>query len=182
MKAVFYPSILSDGNLSAIDKIVYSQILYRAICDSNEAFDTDGNLDIGSLRQNNDNLLPMAWSSASDLHKSINASRSQFYDAKNRLRQRGYIVGDSILIVPGVEDNFFELQTKSELSGLSLIVFSYLCHLSKRYGWVDKYHNKLADALSISPLVLANCLHRLYLEGFIQKKRKGRQVLLKTII
>lgn len=183
MKVVFYPLILWDDRLTICDKIVYSQLLYRTLWDTNEAFDREGNLDTSILHEEGGGWVSLTWSANKELYAALNLSRRQFYQSKANLRSCGYLAtfggAERLQIVSGVEGKFFELKTNTGLSGLSLVIYSYIAHLSSRYGWVDRFHKNLAADLNLSLLVLANCLKRLCDEGFLEKKRRGRQVLLK---
>ena len=183
MKVVFYPLILWDDRLTICDKIVYSQLLYRTLWDTNEAFDREGNLDTSILQEEGGGWVSLTWSASKELYEALNISRAQFYQSKANLRSCGYLATfggeERIQIVSGVEGRFFELKTKTGLAGKKLLVYSYLCHASARFGWVDKFHGKIAEALNLSPDAITKLLVRLCDEGFLEKKRRGRQVLLK---
>lgn len=145
-----------------------------------ESFEGDG-----SFNSTWDGYVPVSWTASQDFHEGVNVSRRQFFLSKSKLKKEGYIKtisGESSLVFNNdTIGSFFELRTDTGLSGLSLIVYSYLDNKTEKYGWVDKYHDAIARELCVSSITLANCLTRLMREGFVEKRRRGKQVLLRTI-
>lgn len=181
MKAVFYPDILQEECLSVTDKIVFSQMLYRSLMDGGrESFEADG-----TFCSSWDGCVPVSWTASQDFHECVNVSERQFYLSKSKLKREGYIrtmAGEPLLVIgEKTIETFFELRTNTGLSGLSLVVYSYLRNKTEKYGWVDKYHDAMARELSVSDTTLANCIARLVADGFVQKKRRGKQVLLRAV-
>ena len=104
-----------------------------------------------------------------------------------KLRDSDFIVttdlGDEqVKLIDGLTDRFFQLHPKKGLNCLNLIVYSYLANKTEKFGWVDKYHDAIAKELGLSNLVLANCLRNLVAKKLIEKKKRGRQVLLRAVI
>ena len=180
MKIVFYPDVLQEECLSVTDKIIFSQMLYRSLMDGGrESFESDG-----TFTSSRDGFVPVSWTASQDSHEWVNVSRRQFFLSKSKLKREGYIKtisGEPSLVFDNSTiESFFELRTDTGLSGLSLIVYSYLDNKTEKYGWVDKYHDAIAHELCVSSTTLANCMARLIKDGFIEKKRRGKQTLLRT--
>ena len=180
MKIIFYLGTLNKCDMTITDKIVYSQMRYRSLMDGGrESFESDG-----TFTSSRDGSVPVSWTASQDFHDGVNVSRRQFFLSKRKLKKEGYIKtisGEPSLIFDNdTIGSFFELRTDTGLSGLSLIVYSYLDNKTEKYGWVDKYHDAIARELCVSSITLANCLARLIKDGFIEKKRRGKQVLLRT--
>lgn len=182
MKVIFYSAILSDTNLTITDKIVYSQFVYRSLWDNNEeTFDKDGSVDLETYEYDYEGYVPIGWSINESIASDMNISRAQYYLSKSHLTRHGYISEYGIRLVSDFSSNFFELKTKTGLTGWSLIVYSYLAHKSAYFGWVDKYHDQIAKDLCISDVSnLEHILSQLKRNGFIQVKCRGKQRLLRT--
>lgn len=181
MKSVLYPGILGESNLTATDKIVYSQILYRSLWDNSTSFTVDGNFSISEYTDYSDGYVPLSWSATSYIHYTVNISERQFFRSKKNLIDYGYMDSESIKLLDGITDTFFTLKTDTGLSGLRLIVYSYLADKTEKYGWVDKYRDAMAKELHLSENVLVNCLTYLHNAGFIERKRKVRQILIRAV-
>ena len=78
-------------------------------------------------------------------------------------------------------DFFYELRTESGLRGMPLIVYSYLYHKTKAYGWVDKYHGKMAEEFCISRSRVEHIISDLRRGGFLEVCYKGRCPLLRAV-
>ena len=170
MKTILYTGILGIPNLSAIDKIIYCQILYHGLC---------SNRNYNYTLEDYDGLVANDYPVNESLARKVNVSRSQFYEAKKRLLTNGFINEDGeAYLIDGITERYFELRPESGLSGVSLIVYSYICHLCDKYGWTDRYHGAIANDLCLSLGVLKNCLSRLYKSGHLARKFRGKQTLL----
>ena len=170
MKAIFYTGILEAPNLSAIDQIVYCLTLYHGLC---------SNRNYGYTLEDYNGIVANDYPAPESLAKKANVSHSQYYEAKKHLRAAGLLNQDGEAILKeGMTKRYFELRPESGLSGVSLIVYSYICHLCKKYGWTDRYHAALANDLHLSFGVVRNCLSRLYKSGHLARRYRGRQVLL----
>lgn len=184
MKAIFYPRTLFESTMTTTDRLVYSQLLYRSLWDNYESFDVDGAFTTEIYTSEYDGFVPIGWSATEQIIHNLNISKRSFYLSKQRLKEQGYIVGgesgDRIYIIPNVTVNYVELEYKTGLSGMNLIVYSYLNQKCKEYGWIDKYHVALAKELGISRPRLENIVSVLQDGGFLNKKSKGHQMLLRT--
>ena len=166
--------------MTAMDKIVYSQILYRSLWDSNASFTKDGDFSLSYYLEDNDGWVDIGWSVDESLAKELNISRRQYYQSKKNLQDSGYISKDGVLLLDGVTDTFFELKVNSGMRGLSLIVYSYLFNKTRKYGWVDKYHKAIAKELNITERGLQQILAKLIKCGLVQTKEGYKQTLLRT--
>lgn len=170
MKSIFYTGILEIPNLTAIDRIVYCQILYHGLC-SNRKY--------GYALDDYNGIVANDYHASESMAAKANMSRSQFYEAKKHLRDAGLLNKDGeAVLLDGITERYFELLTDSGLSGVSLIVYSYIANLCKKYGWTDRYHAAIAKDLGMSDGVLRNCLSRLYKSGHLARRTKGKQTLL----
>lgn len=188
MKAVFYSGILKDANLTTSDKLVYCQILYRSMWDDpSETFEKDGTFAIP------DNLLqcaPISRFITASVCDCINIGRRQYFNSLKHLREVGlidppdeYSDTGSINIPDGLfNSEYFEIRTDTTLTGLSLIVYSYLWYKSKKYGWIDKNHEAMANELSMERTHLEHILSKLNKGGFIMFRYKNRQRLIHPAI
>lgn len=144
--------------MTAIDKIVYCQMAYYDAC---------------AGQQNRGHI------TLEDYTLGTNISRRQLYYAKERLRANGYLDEHGHAVpLADADGRYFDLRAESCLSGVALILYSYIAHLCKKYGWVDRYHTALAKDLCMSEKTINNALTRLYESGHILRQRKGKQVLL----
>ena len=158
MKSVLYTRTLREEGMTAIDKIVYCQIAYYDLCGG---------------QPHNGHI------SLEDYAMSANVSRRQLYYSKNTLTAKGYLDNDGHAVPLSDNDGrYFELLAESCLSGVALILYSYIAHLCKKYGWVDRRHSALAKDLCMSEKTINNALTRLYESGHILRQRKGKQTLL----
>lgn len=186
MKVTFYKNALKEQGLTPTDKIVFSQILYLSLMneDSRVAFDDEGNFTIDAINEDYGGFVPISWRvSEKYLSEILNISLKQSYLSFKSLYENGYITtnrfGEKLVklieIIP-----FFELIVDSGLKGYELIVYSYLADKIKKYRWVDKYHDAMAIDLNLSFMCLEKTIQRLYEKGFLDRMRKGHQVLLRT--
>ena len=186
MKVTFYKSILSE-DLTPTDKIVFCQVLYLSLMEKGGvAFDSRGCFKDDSIHEDYGGYIPLSWRvSERYLSKVLIISLAQSYLSLNRLREKGYIIANEfneemvkfINLIP-----FYELEVESGLCGMELIVYSYLISKSKKYEWIDKYHKALAEDLLLSPKSLERIIDKLNKKGFLQRMRKGHQVLLRPCL
>ena len=184
MKTVFYPGVLGDTNMTLSDKLVYCQILYRSLWDNaSETFDKDGKFSPDNYWAE---MVPIGESVTSGVSKGINITSRQYFISYSHLREIDYITSADeygpkgyLTILPCFAKGYFELITESFLTGWPLIVYSYIYFKSKRYGWVDKYHSKIAEELQLSRSYLERVFTKLKDAGLIQYKDKGRQRLIR---
>ena len=178
IKAIIYPVALGFPDLSVTDVIVYSQVLYRSLSGGGgDAFDKEGKLDVGKYADFGWRV-PIAESAAWAFYGEIGVSRSRYYESLVRLRERGYMDGESVLIVGGVCDRYFALHPRDGLSGYGLVVYSYIVEMTRRYGEVDRYHVDIAEELGLSVAGLSRCLKRLGAMGLVRFDRRGHQLVL----
>lgn len=170
MKPIFYTGILEIPNLTAIDQIIYCQILYHALCSNRE---------YGYTADDYNGIVPHDYKVPESIATKVNVSRRQFYYSIERLKNLGLLTeSKDAALKEGMTKRYFELLPESGLSGVSLIVYSYICHLCKKYGWTDRYHAALANDLHIENSHLRHILSRLYKSGHLARRYRGRQVLL----
>lgn len=177
-------------DMTTADKIVYSQLVYESICaGGRETYSYTGkDLSVREYVENSDSLVPIGDSvTISSISRHTNLSRYQCSISMRKLRDSDFIVttdlGDEqVKLIDGLTDRFFQLHPKKGLNCLNLIVYSYLANKTEKFGWVDKYHDAIAKELGLSNLVLANCLRNLVAKKLIEKKKRGRQVLLRAVI
>ena len=182
MKAVFYPRTCKESALTIVDRMVYSQVLFRSLWDAGKETFEEGEFSITNYTDWSQGLVPLGYTITSCIATSLNISRAQYFLSCKRLREMGYITQEGVILLDGVTDSFFELHTESGLSGLSLIVYSYLVNKTREYGWVDKYHAAIAKELGIKDVrTLQRILADLKKSGLIQTKIKWRQTLLRAI-
>ena len=185
MKAIFYKSILSQENLTPTDRIVYSQILYLSLMEkSNSSYDLEGRFNLESANNKYGGYVPVSWRvSGKYICEILRISRKQYYLSFANLNKFGYLISDTnnTLVKLTCLIPYFELDTKTKLRGYELIVYSYLLAKSAKYGWVDKYHDAIAKDLSLSRISIEQILHKLYKKGFLERMRRGHQVLLRPI-
>lgn len=175
MKSVFYLGILDDTNLSVSDKLVYCQILYRSLWDnSEETFDKQGYF---APENYSNGEVPIGITVSSSIADSVNISKRQYFASLNRLRELEYIIsGDAytpdgyVVMSNCLTSEYFKLRTETGLTGLSLIVYSYIHFKSAKYKVVDKYHAAIASELRMS---------RSHLEQILTKLREGRHIIVK---
>lgn len=106
---------------------------------------------------------------ASKIAGHTNISRRQVQDSIARLRGVGYI-GDNKANVSLDNRCYFKLRTETGLTGLPLIVYSYIHFKSTKYKVVDKYHAAIASELRMS---------RSHLEQILTILRDGRHIIVK---
>lgn len=169
MKSVFYASTLVECNMTVSEAILYSQILYRSICRNYDSFNgDDGKFSFEKYNTEDGCYLPIDWVVSNSIADDVNIPRSQFYKAKKSLEDKSYISEKWVKVV-GIEGGYFELLVnttlpdKSRLSGMSLIIYSYLADKTKKYGKVDTYHSKIASKFGI---------HRVTVERILAELRK----------
>lgn len=182
MKVIFYPGSLQESNMTVSDAVLYCQILYRSICDGGrEVFGVDGKqFTTEHFETDCGWYVPIGWSVTASIASEINITRRQYFRSKKKLEENGYITIDGVLLLDGITNSYFELKPKSGLSGLRLIVYSYLANKSAKYGWVDKYHQAIARELGIDRTNLEHILTDLRGLGLIKVKNIGERRLLRT--
>ena len=182
MKAIFYTSTLSECNLTATDKIVYSQMLYRSLWDDNEtSFSNEGELILDTYETEYEGYVPIGWSVNETLAPELNITTRQYYISRKKLRDMGYMTEYGIRLLPDTLNHFFELKTDTGLSGYRLIVYSYIAHKNAEYGWMDKYHSVMATELHMDRGNLEHILTDLREQGRIAVKYRGRQAMLRAV-
>jgi len=182
MKVIFYSATLFKTNLTITDKIVYSQLVYRSLWDcEDKPFDSDGTFSIEKYEINYEGYIPVGWTIDESISSVLNISRAQYFRSKAHLFELGYVSEYGIRLVTDVTANFFELKTDTGLSGMRLIVYSYIAHKNKTYGWYDKYHVAMAKELGIKDVHnLEHILTYLRENRFISVKYRGKQTLLRA--
>ncbi len=190
MKSIFYLSALSMRSLSSMGKIIYCQMLYMSVWDTKEeSFTKTGEFDpYQGIDATGYKYIPVGDNCTETILRDITGiSHSQLYEIRKdlfrcALLMKGDVPGgyDYIRLEKGYLDSFIELIRVPKLNNLNLIVYSYICNKTKKFGWIDKYHDAIARELGISPLVLANCLRKLHAMGLVQKKKRYKQVLLRA--
>ena len=166
--------------MTTMDSIVYSQILYRSLWDTNASFTQDGEFSLSYHQEEGGGYVELGWSVNESLAKELNISRRQYYQSRKNLQDAGYISKDGVLLLDGVTDTFFELKVDCGMRGMALIAYSYLFCKSKKYGWVDKYHKAIADDLHIPERSFQRILAKLIKWRLVETKEGWKQTLLRT--
>lgn len=167
--------------MSATDKIVYSQTLYRALWESSDSFTTEGEFTTTCYEYDYDGIVPYEWGVSVLLPEHINVSKSQYYQSRKKLFEAGYFNRYGVRMIDGVTESYFELKTSTGLNGLRLIIYSYLANKSEIYGWVDKYHRAIAKELNIAERVFQRNLAELKAMGLVETMERDKQTLIRTI-
>lgn len=184
-KSYFYLKSLFLDWLSVSDAIVYSQILHRSLSECGAGvFATDGSFSEERLRDSFGGGVEISGYARRLSADDVSLSRMQFYLSMRKLRSLGYIYdngsGEMVAIPDGVLRPYFPLRVDTGLSGLSLVVFSFICFKCVKFGWIDNYHSSMAKELGLSESTLSRCLKRLVDGGHLEKMRRGKQVLLRV--
>lgn len=200
IKVTFYKSIMGAEGLTPTDKIVFCQMLYLSLMNKEDryAFDSEGNFTLSEIMENFNGYVPLSWrANESFIMSRLGISRMQYYLSIKHIKERGLMVSDSrgfkyLYVIPLVP--YFELNMDVGLRGLELIVYSYLVNketlAAKDDGWVDKYHNAIAEDLCF-PIskkrqrsdCLDHVLYRLAQKGYLKRSRHGSyRVWLKTTL
>ena len=166
--------------MTAMDSIVYSQILYRSLWDTNASFTQDGEFSLSYHQEEGGGYVELGWSVNESLAKELNISRRQYYQSRKNLQDAGYISKDGVLLLDGVTDTFFELKVGCGMRGMALIAYSYLANKTEKYGWVDKYHKAIAEDLHITERGLQKILAKLIKWRLVETKDGWKQTLLRT--
>lgn len=181
MKIIFYLGTLNKCDMTITDKIVYSQILYRSLWQNSESFDNEGKFSMDYYTDFNDGYVPIEWELTSSIAHDLSISDRQFFRTKSHLIELGYLSENGIKAIDKITDCFFELKNGKGLKGLALIVYSYIAHKSEKYGWVDKYHAKIAEDLAIDRTNLEHILSDLRNRRIVSVKNDGRRRLLRVV-
>lgn len=193
MKVVFFKRILSDDETSrwtSSQQIVYSHLLAQSILRQEGAFNENGNsidyvkVITGICDQNQE--IDIVKYSAGELSRILNLSRQNVYDSINFLKLKNYIRKEKIYCPQQIiESGYFELITKSKLSKLLLVFYSWLCERGENYNnTVDTYSYRIAELFGTNECNIRMMIHRLATRGFVKRiadcdKRYGKLLIKK---
>lgn len=171
MKAVFYTQLFSDTSLSIGVKMVYSQLIFRAVICDQQSFDKMGEFDIDLAREFEGRWCGLDLVRLSKVADDLNLDAKTVYRAVEHLRANGLINYDNSIYIP---DNMFfgfiELKPESKLKGWDLIVYSYIWGKTRRYKYVDTYRPALANFFGVSETHLSNIVTSLREKGRIKRE------------
>ncbi|MBR3467409.1 MAG: hypothetical protein IKH15_09345 [Bacteroidales bacterium] len=174
MLSVFYTQTLEDGNMPIGVKIIYSQVIFRAVVCDGQSFDTDGEFDLSLVKEFEDDWCHIGWVRNQQIARDLGITRMTVYNAKRWLEEYDLIRGDRIYIPEGFFDRFFELQTETGLTGWPLVVYSYIYNKNRKYRYVDSYRTKIAKELHVGENHLSLIIGDLIRGGWIIKERNWK--------
>ena len=174
MKSIFYTQLLSSGDIPIGARIVYSQMVFRAIT-QNDAFDTDATFDAYNVRMNNNSWCDYFFCDT-DIAKDLNCDKRTIVSCKEKLSELGVLdlENNRVFIREGMLDRFFELHPKTGLKSWELIVFSYIRQQTKKYRAVDTYRNKLSAMFGISETQLSHIISSLTRRNLIKREQNWK--------
>lgn len=175
-KAYFFLKAMHLEGLSPTDRIVFCQLLNLSLMYNSESYDSNGDFTTDFYEGGR---VPFSYKVTRETIMEVaGVSYMQYYLSLNKLRRRRYIGSDWVMLIDRLP--YFELKVKSGLSGLELIVYSYVAHMQAYYGECDKNHDALAEELGLSYIQLKNTIYNLHKKDKITGIRKGRRVWLRT--
>lgn len=176
MKAVFYTRLFSDADMSIGAKMVYSQLIFRAVICDNESFDTDGIFDIDRARVFEDGWCGLDNVQLCQVAFDLNIDPKTVSRTTRKLKELGRINEDNCIFIPAnIFAQYIELITESDLSGWELLLYSFIWNKTRKYKYVDTYRAKLSDNFGISETHLSNLLASLRSKGYIERKNNGHR-------
>lgn len=171
--------------MSVSEAIIYSQIVYRSLCKAVGVFGEkkgDGpfamkkkTFSIEDYKCEGGWSIPIGCDVSRSLAKEYGISDKQYYRIMKSLKDGGYISDSGVKITEGVAKSFFELRVASGLSGIALIVFSYLFNKASKYRFVKKTNDSIARELGTDKFYVSKILKSLISLGFISRSYEDKR-------
>ena len=188
MKSVFYKGLIIDRqHLSANERIVYSFLVYSAICDSEDSWDKEtGDFDDIELMERDDIHLPFAYFDdrmrfcyGNKIAKVTGVSQPSVSRAVNKLISKNLVnVYNQTVKHKGIyEYGYFILELESGLSGELLIFYSWLKDIIGDNAYIFANREKLAEMYGVAMKDVRDYLRRLKLAGKITRDENRRLII-----
>lgn len=175
MKAVFYTQLFSDTGLGIGAKMIYSQLIFRAVVYNNESFDTEGEFNIDRAKVFEGDWCGLEHVKVSQVAKDLNIDPKTVSRTIKKLKESGRIDENNNIYIPdNILTSYIELLSDEWLSGWDLIVYSFIWNRTRKFKYIDTYRTKLAEFFCISETHLSNILLSLRNSGHIERIIEGK--------
>lgn len=164
--------------LSASDGILYSELIYRSLNDS-EYFDEDGkfNIDVAAvyLIQESE-IIECCKINISRIANALETTNPAIRRSLTSLREKDILFNDYIKCpVDLIRQKYLTLPLGTKLKGRQLVFLAYLINRGRPYnGLVDTWEYKMAEDCGISEANISSIMHLLRSKGFVSRTEDGK--------
>lgn len=188
-KVIYYRSLVADRlSLTADESIVYSYLVYRCLCECQDAWDSEtGEFDSISLEYYDTAFeIPTSIKNVltglihcTNVSEELHMNKSTVSRCVKRLIELGYIdvEQENIMHKNIFKQGYFELKYDCNLNGVLLIFFSWLIDLKKDKPAIYANRKKLAGMFCETLVHVREYLHRLKHLGLIGRDKNGALTL-----
>lgn len=180
MKSVYYKRLIADRmDLSAGERIVYSNLVYDAIYNYEESFNKEsGKFD--PIILNDEETIPVGFTiSCQSIMRRNTISRSNAGNIINNLISKGLLDNTKKNVFHNnlYENGYFELQLNSGLKGELLIFYSWLINISKGKKVIFCTRKKLSDMYHITEDGVMFFLKQLKKYGLVERDNDNKLII-----
>ena len=188
-KIFYYRNLVANRlNLTADESIVYSYLVYRCICECEDAWDKEtGKFDDVAISYYSEEIeIPTSLKNirndlihVSRIAEELDMNKSTISRCIKRLIELGYIDRgqENIKHNELYSQGYFELKYDSKLNGALLIFFSWLLDLRKDKPAIYANRNKLSSMFHEPLSHIREYLYRLNKLGLIGRDKNGALLL-----
>ena len=178
MKSIYYKRLIADRmELSASERILYSNLVYDAICNYDDTWDKEtGEFDAVNLIDVE--TIPLTMSTACNhLSVKIQTSKVKAWQSIRKLKEMNIIDDGDIRLNDIHTNGYFTLMTESGLKGELLIFYSWLLDLSKWRRVVFCNRKKLSELYCVNENDIKYYLKELKKRGFIERDEHNHLII-----